>query len=108
MTADWNWDGTIDLAISDPYNGRILTFYGKGDGTFAPPVTAALAGLPYGIASGDLNGDGNTDIVAADADRNQVAVLLGTGTGAFAKSTLPADTRVRAREPGDPLRRGQP
>ncbi len=86
-SADWNWDGAMDLAVADFSNLTIRTLSGRGDGTFTPLAT--LTGMsvppaPFTIAASDMNGDGNTDLAAVLDNGGSVGVILGDGAGGFA------------------------
>ena len=61
---------------------------GKGDGTFASPVTYAVGMNPLAILAGDLNGDGRIDLTIVNQggileSPGSVSVLLGKGDGTF-------------------------
>ena len=82
VTADFNGDGKLDLAVTEFISGQVQILLGKGDGTFQffqtyPACTA------HGLASGDFNGDGILDLAVADAGCGQVSILLGNGDGTF-------------------------
>jgi hypothetical protein len=75
---DFNGDGTLDIATSDPYSyfyGSICVLPGKGDGTFGDPVKSSSRGEL--VAAKDMNGDGKLDIVT------ETVVMLGKGDGTF-------------------------
>jgi uncharacterized protein YuzE len=78
VTADFNGDGHLDLAVETEAALSILL--GNGDGTFQPPVDY-IAGAGYTLALGDFNGDGTLDL-ATGADYFS-SVLLGHGDGTF-------------------------
>jgi hypothetical protein len=93
---DFNGDGKEDLAILS-YNG-ITTSYitvlpGKGDGTFATPLTSTVYNQPVTggdvilgtLAAADFNGDGKLDVaVVGDyVSSGGVTILLGNGDGTF-------------------------
>ncbi|MGW1237300.1 FG-GAP-like repeat-containing protein [Streptomyces californicus] len=73
VTGDFNGDGTGDVAAFYGYdNGRValLTWLGKGDGTFAPHFTSWAVDPDnwtfdaITAQAGDFNGDGRDDIAA--------------------------------------------
>lgn len=97
--ADFNGDGSVDLAVGqatgaeDAYHVVVLQNTG---GAFAvasdisvPGITERFPTDPV-VAAADLNGDGQVDLVAGAQGDNQVAVLLNQGGGAFAQTLLPA------------------
>jgi len=92
QVTDLNDDGIWDLAIAAT-GLRVLLgngTAGKGDGTFAAPVSYATGSSPSSVAAGDLNGDGITDLVVGNAGANSVSVLLGNGTAGVGDGTLQA------------------
>lgn len=84
VTADFNHDGVMDLAVG-AFEGSygVQVFLGKGDGTFRPPVAYAPGSGANALATADLNRDGNPDIVIANVTGDSVTVLLGNGDGTF-------------------------
>ncbi|PYT13514.1 MAG: hypothetical protein DMF51_10725 [Acidobacteria bacterium] len=82
LTEDFTDDGVADLvAVQDD---RILTSVGKGDGSFAEPITTILQGsLPHGAATGDFNLDRRRDLAVTDFKSNTVELFLGRGDGSF-------------------------
>jgi Bacterial Ig-like domain (group 3)/FG-GAP-like repeat len=77
----FNGDGYADLASLDGSTFEILI--GKGDGTFASPVTYAVGTNPVFVLQRDLNNDGKRDIVVVNHDSNDISILLGKGDGTF-------------------------
>jgi len=97
---DFNGDGKADLASLDGSTFEILI--GKGDGTFAPPVTYAVGANPVFVLQRDLNGDGKKDIIVVNQDSDDVSVLLGKGDGTFLpQKTFAAGTAPVAAITGD-------
>jgi hypothetical protein len=84
VTADFNHDGVVDLAVGS-FEGSfgVQVFLGKGDGTFKPGVAYAPGSGANALATADLNHDGNPDIVIANVTGDSIAVLLGNGDGTF-------------------------
>ncbi|MGA2132915.1 MAG: VCBS repeat-containing protein [Bryobacteraceae bacterium] len=107
ITADFNNDGHLDLAVAGNTGFAILL--GNGDGTFGAPVTYTTGTEAYAIATADFNGDGIPDIATANPGANNVSVLLGNGDGtfqppmSFGVGTAPRDLAV-----GDFNRDGKP
>ncbi len=76
---DFNKDGRLDLVVGLQQYVAILA--GKGDGTFAAPVSI-LDEADGRIHSADFNGDGRPDVAVA-LSSGEVAVLTGNGSGTF-------------------------
>ncbi len=86
VTADFNGDGKLDLAVVNVDDNDIGILLGNGDGTFQPQVTYPVSvGIGYfflpSLVLGDFNGDGNVDLAVGDL--TAVFVLLGNGNGTF-------------------------
>ncbi|MGQ0620370.1 MAG: beta strand repeat-containing protein [Panacagrimonas sp.] len=90
VTADFDGDGNLDVAV--PIGGiREIEFqFGDGAGGFTASkrkfvgTNVGFAQFPY-VA--DINGDGKPDLVLSDAEHNNVAVLLNDGSGGFPATT---------------------
>ena len=94
VSADFNNDSALDLAIANANSSTVSVLLGKvdgmgqADGTFQPAVPYATTGAyPVSLAVGDLDGDGKIDDLATansgygyDYD---VSVLLGNDDGTF-------------------------
>jgi hypothetical protein len=106
VAADFNGDGSLDLAATVNDAGTVAILINNGDGTFQAPVSYTASTGPYWLAVGDFNGDGNSDLavtnycitgqdplVCTGSDIGTVSVLLGNGDGTFqTASSLPAGT----------------
>jgi hypothetical protein len=93
VTADFNRDGKLDLAVANFTGESVTVLLGNGDGTFAAAASQATGNGPYSVAVGDFNGDGILDLATTNYDDNTITVLLGDGTGNFtavAQTALPA------------------
>jgi hypothetical protein len=82
VLVDLNEDGTLDLALVDGTDG-ILTYLGKGDGTFTPDKTIPS---PYGlrILTADFNGDSAPDLAVLSSVG--VFIYLNDGDGGLTYS----------------------
>jgi hypothetical protein len=104
ITADFNGDGKVDLAVSnftpsDPSTtlGNVNVLLGNGDGTFtnAPgsPITVGVD--PWALAAADFNQDGKTDLAVDNYGQIEqfptqtLSILLGNGNGTFAALGTP-------------------
>ncbi len=92
LSADFNRDGKIDLAVAYGYSGvsaGVAIFLNKGDGTFASPVNYSAGTFPYSMAALDVNHDGIVDLAVTDfqATPGKVNVFLGKGDGTFGPAT---------------------
>jgi hypothetical protein len=85
VTADFNGNGRLDLAVLDYSSNTVTVVLGNGDGTFQPAKIVATGLSPGSLAVGDFNGDGKLDLVTANA--NDMSVLLGNGDGTFQTAT---------------------
>jgi hypothetical protein len=78
VAADFNGDGTLDLAAADSSSHAAAVMLGNGDGTFQAATNyQADEGVAW-LAVGDFNGDGALDLAA-----NTGWLLTGNGHGAF-------------------------
>ncbi len=94
VTADFNGDGNLDLAVlgvdSTNEYWSYSVFLGNGDGSFQLPITYAqnaLAGIVFGpdpIVVADFNNDHRPDLAVAVPADQSLAILLGNGDGTFA------------------------
>jgi FG-GAP-like repeat len=80
---DFNGDLVPDLAALDWVNRKLLIFYGRGDGTFAQPVSFPLKAEPSTLSVADLSGSGYPDIVVGYTRLAQIDIFGGDGFGRF-------------------------
>src|SRR5215467_10432955 len=83
VTADFNGDGKLDLAVSNYGDNSLSVLLGNGDGTFQAPQTTPVGTNPGKVAVGDFNGDGKLDLAVSSVANGTVSVLLGRGDGTF-------------------------
>jgi hypothetical protein len=79
--ADVDRDGNLDVVAGRPSEAAVLVLRGRGDGTFADPLSFALDGGPAELGLADLDRDGDLDLVARIA--GGVDLLAGDGRGGF-------------------------
>jgi hypothetical protein len=80
VTADFNLDNKLDVAVANYLSASVSLLLGHGDGTFAPKRDALDGPFPVGLGAADFNGDGKPD-VAIGSGATSLAVLLGNGDG---------------------------
>ncbi|HKN70900.1 MAG TPA: FG-GAP-like repeat-containing protein [Terriglobales bacterium] len=84
VTADFNGDGKLDLAVANGAGNNVSVFLGNGDGTFQASVNYDAGSNPWsGMVVGDFRDDGKLDLVVANYGSNNVSVLLGNGDASF-------------------------
>ncbi|MDP3975506.1 MAG: VCBS repeat-containing protein, partial [bacterium] len=81
IAADFDGDGNLDLALSDPDNDQISILINQGDNTFAEVVNYDVGDTPTRLVVGDFNTveAGYPDIVVINSAGNTVSVLLNNG-----------------------------
>ncbi len=95
--ADFNGDGTLDLANTNYSSSSLTVLLGDGGGGFAPwrsirlaPHSAGIP-FPYQVLVGDLDDDGDPDLATTNIGGSRVNVIRNLGGGQF---ETPVDWRV--------------
>jgi PKD repeat protein len=84
-SADFDHDGCPDLAVSFYSSGAVHVLYGRGDGTFEPPVQiGTVSNDPYGLVALDVNQDGHPDLLCRSGGSAQTTLFAGNGNRQFA------------------------
>ncbi|MGA2497119.1 MAG: FG-GAP-like repeat-containing protein [Tepidisphaeraceae bacterium] len=83
ITADFNGDGTPDLALVDSDTNRLWVMLNDGTGAFNTTATYGTGANPVSVTSLDFNGDGMPDLAVTCLDGDTVGVFLNDGTGNF-------------------------
>lgn len=89
VTADFNADGILDLAIANEGANSVSVLLGSGTGSFGPTLytsplpPVAVGASPFSLAVGYFNSDIYPDLAVANVGDNTVTILLGSATGAF-------------------------
>jgi FG-GAP-like repeat/Protein of unknown function (DUF1573) len=74
IVGDFNGDGKIDVATSQPATGLLSVVLGNGDGTFGVPI-ANPVNLPGDVVQAMIGADFNKD------EKSDLAAVLSTGSG---------------------------
>lgn len=90
--ADFNADGTLDLAIANQISGQSPVVLGYGKGAFNAAGDLYTMGFPAGVAVGDFNADGKLDVAVAGGGSTAypdsgLSVSLGNGDGTFTQAS---------------------
>jgi hypothetical protein len=82
VVADFNGDGTADLAVANVLSADISVVLRNADGTFQPQRRVGAGPYPSSIVAADLNGDEMPDL-AATASGGTLVWRIGQGDGTF-------------------------
>ena len=88
VTADFNHDGNLDLAVAEFYTGQVGILLGRGNGAFRSPRYFSVPGA-LALAVGDFNGDHKLDLAIVQyggTGNSFVGIFLGDGEGNFHNS----------------------
>jgi len=80
VTGDFNRDGRTDLLVNGQAGNTAAMYLGKGDGTFATPLSAGQS--VHSMLVADVDGDGAPDLIAEDAQGN-IRIYKGHTDGSF-------------------------
>ncbi len=75
VSADFNNDGNLDLAVANAVADQVSIFFGNGDGTFTPGPIVPVSGSPTALVALDFNGTGFNSLAVGLAPGS-----LNTGT----------------------------
>lgn len=87
VTADFDGDGKLDVAVTDSVGNKVMVLLGNGDGTFGVPTTIPVGNQPDAIVAADFNTDGKLDLAVANYADGTITLLLGNGDGTFTQAT---------------------
>jgi Flp pilus assembly secretin CpaC len=77
--SDFNADGNLDIAVTDPQTDSVSVFLGVGQGLFAPAFELPVGSNPSALLSAALSGASLPDVAVADdpsGATGQVTVIL--------------------------------
>jgi uncharacterized repeat protein (TIGR01451 family) len=83
VAADFDRNGTVDLAVANLNASTVSIFLGNGFGGFTNSATLSAAASPTHAAAGDFNRDGAIDLAVANRDADSVTLHDGNGDGTF-------------------------
>jgi hypothetical protein len=91
VTADFNHDHNLDLAVADYGTLSVSTLLGKGDGSFrkGSSFSTVYPYSPVGLAVGDFDGDQTPDLAVVETSgpaNGKLGIFLGKGDGTFHQS----------------------
>lgn len=75
-SADFNFDGKKDIAVSLRYLGSAGVVIGDGTGNFGTPTFFTLGNDSWGIVNADYNNDGKADLAVTNYVDNNISILL--------------------------------
>ena len=95
VTADFNKDSQLDIAVVNSYDSTLMIFLISGNGTFNTSTlySTGSQSFPNSIGIGDFNKDGWVDIVVANSNTDNVGVFLGFDYPTFTSSNIGAPKR---------------
>ena len=86
--ADFNGDGSLDVAVANNGVNYVTLMLGDGSGGFAPAAqTVPVGSNPTSVAVADFNGDSLPDIASVSGGFGHLNVNLNTGGGTFGPTT---------------------
>jgi FG-GAP-like repeat len=102
ITADFNHDGNLDLAVANDTGSSVSVLLGNGDGTFQAHKDYPAGSFPHWVATADFDGDGYDDLAVSNEGASDVGVFLNNGDGTFgAMKTYPTASEPWAVSTGD-------
>ena len=76
LTADFNTDSKLDLAVTNFQDHSLGMLLGNGDGTFQNQTIYSTGGFPTSATTGDFNNDTKLDLAVTNLDGNGATILL--------------------------------
>src|SRR5262245_25195169 len=85
VAADFNRDGSPDLAVSNFTVGTVSVLLSNGNGSFRQAPTIQGFVFPGPLSVADFNRDGKLDLAVGNEQSDTVVILLGKGDGTFTR-----------------------
>ena len=76
--ADYDLDGTADLAVADKADNAVTILLNAGNNTFTALPEIATGTAPVSIVTADFNADGRPDAAVADSGAAEATVILNS------------------------------
>src|SRR5208282_569210 len=89
--ADYNQDGSLDIAVSDETDNAVTVLLNAGNKSFTALPELPVGTAPVSIAVADFNGDGRPDAATADNGAAEATVILNS-TSLFGAGVSPIGT----------------
>jgi len=84
VTADFNADSKMDVAVTNTADSTVSILLGNGSGGFSATASSPATGTGVvAIVAGDVNADSKPDLMVTNSLSGNVSVLLGDGSGGF-------------------------
>ena len=83
VTADFNNDNRLDLAVANFNGNSFQIFTGNGNGQFSAPQTINTGSRPIHLLAQDFSGDGAVDLAVTLFGADRVDIFLNNGSGSF-------------------------
>ncbi len=90
VSADFNGDGNLDLAVGNGGASSVSVYLNKGDGSFNAPRTFSIATgcAVTALAAADFNKDRKADLLVSCLLDQRLFVLPGRGDGTFGNALV--------------------
>lgn len=101
VAADFNLDGTTDLATADSGGNQLSIFIGNSNGTFAPRQSISAPGLPSSLLADDYDRDGDVDLIYGSTMLGKVFLASNIAANKFQVTPLADASTPIALATGD-------
>lgn len=101
---DFDRDGDMDVATSNPYADEVAVLLNHGNGNLAVSAYYSIHDRPGAIVSGDIDSDEDLDLVMYTDFGSSLTVLFNDGSGGFfqqQESRLPGGISISSIDVGD-------